>query len=184
MKNNPLVSIIIVNYNGKKFLEKCLNSLMKIDYKPYEIILVDNSSSDGSVEFVETNYPKISIVKLEKNYGYAKANNIGVQKATGEFIQFLNNDTEVKPDFALAFGPGVSIVMHGCARKPHRHPRLTGRFLGHRDPHLAVVVALIRLGNPIQHVHCGNGVECAIIDISMVEGKDLAGPRHQAGYIG
>ena len=98
MENN-LVSIIIINYNGKHHLEKCLKSLMQIDYKNYEIILVDNNSIDDSINFVKKFYPSVGIIQLEKNYGFAEPNNIGAKKATGEFLLFLNNDTIVKPNF-------------------------------------------------------------------------------------
>jgi len=97
--DNPLVSVIIVNLNGKHHLEKCLESLMKADYENYEVILVDNNSKDNSIEFVKNNYPSIIIIKLEKNYGFAEPNNIGAKIAKGEFLLFLNNDTEVKPNF-------------------------------------------------------------------------------------
>ena len=98
-KNQDLVSIIIVNYNGKKYLEKCLKSLERIDYDNYEIILVDNNSTDDSIEFVKNTYPSIIIIKLEKNYGFAEPNNIGAKNAKGNFLLFLNNDTEVTPNF-------------------------------------------------------------------------------------
>lgn len=99
MEDLPLVSIIIVNYNGKSHLEKCLSSLTKSSYQQFEIILVDNNSTDSSVEFVQKNYPFVDVIKLEKNYGFADPNNIGAQKAKGEFLLFLNNDTVVTPDF-------------------------------------------------------------------------------------
>ena len=73
----PLVSIIIVNYNGKSYLKACLKSLLKVNYTNFEIILVDNNSIDGSIEFVENNYPQIKIKKLDKNYGFAEPTNIG-----------------------------------------------------------------------------------------------------------
>jgi len=98
MENN-LVSIIIINYNGKHHLEKCLKSLMQIDYKNYEIILVDNNSNDDSINFVKKFYPSVNIIQLEKNYGFAEPNNIGAKRAVGEFLLFLNNDTIVKPNF-------------------------------------------------------------------------------------
>ena len=97
--NNRLVSVIIVNFNGRKFLEDCLKSLMKIDYKNYEVIIVDNNSTDDSIEFVKRVYPSVIIIKLEKNYGFAEPNNIGAKNAKGDFLLFLNNDTEVKPNF-------------------------------------------------------------------------------------
>jgi len=97
--DNPLVSVIIVNYNGKHHLEKCLESLMKVDYEKYEVILVDNNSTDNSVEFVKNVYPSVIIIKLDKNYGFAEPNNIGAKIAKGDFLLFLNNDTKVNPNF-------------------------------------------------------------------------------------
>jgi len=98
---NPLVSIIIVNYNGKSNLEKCLESLSNINYDNYEITLIDNNSTDKSVEFVMNNYPSIIIIKLNKNQGFAEPNNIGAKNANGDFYLFLNNDTVVRPNFII-----------------------------------------------------------------------------------
>ncbi len=95
----PLVSIIIVNFNGKPLLEKCLESLQKIDYENYEIILVDNDSSDNSIEFIKNNYSSIKLITLEKNFGFAYPNNIGAKQAKGDYLLFLNNDTIVTPTF-------------------------------------------------------------------------------------
>ncbi len=94
-----LVSIIIPNWNGRRYLEKCFSSLKKLNYLNYEIILVDNASKDDSVEFTRKNYPQVKIIQNKKNLGFAEANNIGYQNSKGEYILFLNNDTEVKPDF-------------------------------------------------------------------------------------
>jgi len=97
--NSPKVSIIIVNYNGKTLLEKCLESLFKINYDNFEVILVDNNSTDGTMEFVTKNYPSIIIIKLDSNKGFAEPNNIGAKITKGEYLLFLNNDTIVAPDF-------------------------------------------------------------------------------------
>lgn len=94
-----LASIIVVNWNGKNYLEKCLDSLKKLIYPNYEIVLVDNGSVDGSVEFVRQNFPWIKIVQNKENLGFAEANNIGYQNSKGEYILFLNNDTTVEPNF-------------------------------------------------------------------------------------
>lgn len=99
MSNLPLVSIIIVNFNGKTHLEKCLNSLKKVNYSNFETILVDNNSTDGSVEFVTKNYSDVIIIKLNQNKGYAEPNNIGAHLAKGDYLLFLNNDTIVTPEF-------------------------------------------------------------------------------------
>ena len=97
--NVPLVSIIIINYNGKSYLEKCLESIKKIKYDNLEIIVVDNNSTDGTMEFLVQNYPSIITLKLDKNYGFAKPNNVAAKIAKGDFLLFLNNDTEVTPNF-------------------------------------------------------------------------------------
>ena len=99
LKSKPLVSIIIVNYNGRPFLDDCLKSLHQINYNEIEIILVDNSSSDDSLDFVKREYPNIIIIKLEKNRGFAEPNNIGTKIAKGDYFLFLNNDTIVEPNF-------------------------------------------------------------------------------------
>jgi len=97
--NFPLVSVIIVNYNGKNYLEECLENLMKSTYKKFEVILVDNNSTDDSVEFVKNSYPSITIIKLDKNYGFAEPNNVGSKIAKGELLLFLNNDTKPTANF-------------------------------------------------------------------------------------
>jgi GT2 family glycosyltransferase len=95
----PKVSIIIVNWNGKKYLEHCLNSVYNQAYPNYEVIFVDNGSSDGSVEYVEANFPQAKIKRLDQNYGFAEANNVGIEEAFKDsavkYIATLNNDTEV-----------------------------------------------------------------------------------------
>jgi len=104
MKNNekaPLISIIIVNYNGEKWIKKCLNSLEKQSYTNYEVIIVDNNSQDNSVKIIEEKYKleNFKLIKNKNNSGFAKGNNIGIKKAKGEFILLLNNDTWVKENF-------------------------------------------------------------------------------------
>ncbi len=93
------VSILIVNWNGKHHLEKCLPSLMQIDYTNAEIILVDNGSTDGSLEYISQNFPSVKIIKEETNTGFVGGNNDGINYATGDYVLFLNNDTRVEPDF-------------------------------------------------------------------------------------
>jgi GT2 family glycosyltransferase len=99
MNANPHISIIIINYNGLDYLEECLKSLKKTDYDNFEIILVDNNSIDNSKKFVKSNYPEITLIELDDNYGFAKPNNIAAKKAKGDLLLFLNNDTKVEPNF-------------------------------------------------------------------------------------
>lgn len=89
------VSVIIVNYNGKRFLKDCFESLRKQIFKDFEVIFVDNGSSDNSVEFVKKNYPKVRVIENESNLGFAEGNNVGYRVAKGKYVVLLNNDTIV-----------------------------------------------------------------------------------------
>ena len=92
----PRASVIIINWNGKAHLERCLESLRKQIYADFEIIIVDNGSTDGSVEFIIERYGNgVRLIKNEKNLGFAEGNNVGFRNARGEFFITLNNDTEV-----------------------------------------------------------------------------------------
>ena len=93
----PFVSILVVNFNGKGILETCLPSLFRITYPndKYEVIIVDNGSTDGSIEFLKKNYPRIKVVQNNKNMGYVGINS-GIKICKGEFICFLNNDLTLK----------------------------------------------------------------------------------------
>lgn len=88
-------SIIIPNWNGLEFLKTCLSSLQKQTFKDFEIIVVDNGSDDGSIQYIEQNFPTIKLIKLPKNFGFARAINLGVQASVGQVVVLLNNDTEV-----------------------------------------------------------------------------------------
>lgn len=90
-----LVSIIIVNYNGKAFIKDCIESIMAAERFKVEILVVDNASTDGSCDFIKNEYPFVNLIELDKNYGFAEANNKGAEVANSEYLIFLNNDTVV-----------------------------------------------------------------------------------------
>ncbi len=94
--NSGLVSIIVLNWNGKFFLKECLVALGTQTYRDVEIIFVDNGSTDRSIDFVVEQFPLIRIVTLDKNYGFAGGNIRGLEVCKGEFIALLNNDTRVE----------------------------------------------------------------------------------------
>lgn len=97
------VSVVIPNYNGIQFIKGCLDSLIALeDTVEYEIIVVDNGSDDGSRELVEKNYKDVKVISLDKNYGFCKAVNVGIQKAQAPFVILLNNDTKVLDGFVEA----------------------------------------------------------------------------------
>ncbi|MFL2607642.1 MAG: glycosyltransferase family 2 protein [Flavobacteriaceae bacterium] len=89
------LAVVILNYNGIKLMEKFLPSVIKFTPSKYNIYIIDNGSSDGSVEFIRSNFKKINIVELNKNYGYAKGYNIGLKKINDDILCLLNNDVEV-----------------------------------------------------------------------------------------
>ena len=95
------VTIIIPNYNGKHFMEPCLKSLAEQTCKDFKILVVDNASTDGSVEYMKEEYPEIETLVLEKNYGFSKAVNVGIRHADTPYVLLLNNDTTVEPHFVL-----------------------------------------------------------------------------------
>jgi GT2 family glycosyltransferase len=93
----PTVSVIIVNWNGESWLPNCLNALRAQTFFDFETIIVDNASSDSSVALIEGDYPEVTLVRNDRNDGFAKGNNIGYFHAQGRYILLLNNDTESHP---------------------------------------------------------------------------------------
>lgn len=91
----PKVSIIIVNWNGKEDLVRCLSSLRDLDYPDRELIVVDNGSTDGSLEMLEQDFPEVKVMALGKNLGRSEALNIGTKASAGELILHLDNDTRI-----------------------------------------------------------------------------------------
>ncbi|MDX1672317.1 MAG: glycosyltransferase family 2 protein [Balneolaceae bacterium] len=92
-------SVIIVSWNALDHLKTFIPSVTETDYPDFEIILADNASSDGSAEWVSRQFPKVRIIRLEKNYGYCGGNNRAAKYADGEILVFLNNDVKVEPDW-------------------------------------------------------------------------------------
>src|SRR5690606_2746937 len=99
------LSVVILNYNVKHFLEICVKSVQKaIENINGEIIVVDNASTDGSKEMMQNIFPNVTYLYQTKNSGFPKGNNIGVDRAKGEFICILNPDTIVAEDtFEILF---------------------------------------------------------------------------------
>ncbi len=98
MDTNPGVSIIIVKYNGMMYMPKCLESINQMSYPNYEIIVVDNKSTDGSLEMLKAR-KDIKLIKLDKNYGAYKGWNAGLKHAKHEYVCMLNNDIIVDRDW-------------------------------------------------------------------------------------
>jgi len=104
---NPLVSVVILNYNGRRnfgdnLLSNCLSSVLRSDYDDFEVIFVDNGSTDNSVEFIKQKFQRdtrLKIVENQKNYGFSQGNNLAMKHARGDYIVLLNNDVEVEPNW-------------------------------------------------------------------------------------
>jgi len=101
LQDLPLVSIVVLNYNGLQHLETCFSSVFKTNYPRCEVIFVDNGSSDGSVDFVKTNYSSVRIIQNPSNLGTANGFNLGIINANGKYVATLNNDIELDPDWLL-----------------------------------------------------------------------------------
>jgi len=96
--DEPILSIVLVNYNQRDYTAQCLDSLRQVaPALDYEIVLVDNASHDGSIEWLEERYPDISIVRSPENRGIAGGNNLGIRASRGKYVLLLNNDTLVLP---------------------------------------------------------------------------------------
>jgi len=100
--HNPLVSVIIPNWNGARHLPTCLRALRLQSYPDLEVIVVDNASRDESVDLIRRDYPEVAVVELDQNLGLTGGINRGIQVASGEIIAPLNNDTEAAPGWAEA----------------------------------------------------------------------------------
>lgn len=144
-----LVSIVIPNWNGKKFLAGCLDSLRGQSYANFEVVLVDNGSHDGSVQFLQENYPEVRLLTFAHNTGFSVAVNRGIVESRGEFVALLNNDTIVEPtwlyELVRALQEHPEIGSAGCkmlayddrslldgAGDGYRRGGLPGR-IGHRE---------------------------------------------------
>lgn len=109
-------TIIIPNYNGMAYLENCLASLRG---EPARVIVVDNGSTDGSRELVQEKFPKVRLISLDRNYGFCRAVNRGMEASETTYVILLNNDTEAQPGFVKALEKamdGDERVFSGAAR--------------------------------------------------------------------
>lgn len=92
---NPSVAVVILNWNGRNYLERFLPSICKSNYENLQIIVADNASTDDSVSFLKQNYPKVQIIINDKNYGFADGYNHALTKVTADYFVLLNSDVEV-----------------------------------------------------------------------------------------
>lgn len=105
----PEVSVVVLNYNGTEYLEECFRSLEALDYPSdkLELMMVDNGSTDGSVDYVRAAFPRVLVLQNKRNLGFAKANNQGAQRAKGEYVAFLNNDARADANWLKELVKGM-----------------------------------------------------------------------------
>ena len=113
------VTVIIPNWNGRELLSQCLTSLRQQTYTDFTVCVVDNGSTDGSVEEVKATFPEVHVIALSQNVGFAKAINIGLKGTKGKYVALLNNDTKTDPDWLRFLKVGIesSLSVAGCASK-------------------------------------------------------------------
>ncbi|HTX98720.1 MAG TPA: glycosyltransferase family 2 protein [Bacteroidota bacterium] len=136
----PLVSVIIVNFNGKEFLGPCLASIFAQSYRPFDVIVVDNGSTDGSLQLALREFPEVRVIANPGNKGFAEANNQGTRIAGSDLVVLLNNDTVVKDGWIEGLldglaAPGVAVVTSKVITEgvPSRFYAMNGtiNFLGY-----------------------------------------------------
>src|SRR5579859_96631 len=178
-----LVSILILNWNGAKYVFDCLESIRKKVSGPYEVIVVDNHSSDGSPDRIAEDYPWVKLVRSDDNLGFAKGNNLAARHASGKYLLLLNYDTLLLSDITdavrvLEADPSIGVVgsqmfaLDGTRRPSCAHFPLPSR--------------LWRLGglwfNPKTYTPGAAGVEIAACD--SVEGSFLMTPAATWNQLG
>jgi GT2 family glycosyltransferase len=100
--SDPLASVIIVTWNGRGWLERCLPAVESQRGVRFETIVVDNGSTDGSVELIERSFPRVQLIRNRANRGFAAATNQGIAAARGQYLATLNNDAIAEPDWLAA----------------------------------------------------------------------------------
>src|SRR5262245_27206105 len=108
MTPDPLVSIIVVTWNGRQYLEACLSAVAAQEGVNAETILVDNASTDGSIALLRDRFPGVRVVALSENRGFAGGNNAGVREARGRLVALLNNDAVPEPGWLQALLRGLN----------------------------------------------------------------------------
>lgn len=101
------ITVVIPNFNGMQYVERCLDSLERQTFSDFDVIFVDNGSVDGSRELTEEKYPWVKVIALAENTGFCKAVNLGIEATQTPYVVLLNNDTEAEPDFLKELYLGI-----------------------------------------------------------------------------
>lgn len=155
--SEPLVSIVIVTWNGRQHLDACLAAVAQQEDVSFETILVDNGSTDGTADYVRERFPWVHLVVLPENRGFAGGNNAGAQAARGRYLAFLNNDTAARPTWLRAMVGGLD-ERAGFAL-------VTARIVYMHDPATidSAGDGVLRWGGAFKHHH---GAPAHVADVS------------------
>ncbi|MDX9703215.1 MAG: glycosyltransferase family 2 protein [Candidatus Auribacterota bacterium] len=124
-EKKPAVSVIIPNWNGEEYIIPCLRSVFASTFDSFEVVVVDNGSTDDSVFIIEEKYPEVKIIRFDQNTGFAVACNAGIRESGGEYIFLLNNDIELEPDC-------ISYLVNAL-REHADYAMATGKILNYYD---------------------------------------------------
>ncbi len=124
----PKVSIVIVNWNGRRFLEICLPSVLAQTYPNFDVTVVDNGSSDGSLDLIRAGFPTVRVIANQRNLGFSAGNNAGIRGSDGAYVATLNNDVRADPDWLAeavdALNSDVAVGMVACKMLFYDRPNL------------------------------------------------------------
>jgi GT2 family glycosyltransferase len=123
------ITVLIPNWNGLRWLNDCLGSLFEQDIQNFHTIVVDNGSTDSSVDFIKEHYPRVEIVALANNAGFAGAMNVGIEKSVSPYIVLLNSDTRPYPDW-------LSKLLEQIENSPREVAAINSQLLRMDDPEL------------------------------------------------
>ncbi len=133
--NGPLVSVLIITWNSEKFIEECLHSVFYQSYPTIEVIVVDNRSTDSTMRIIKERFSPLTIIENKENIGYCRANNLGLKKASGEYLLFMNSDVALEKDYVEKALKGfqkserIGMVSGKILRFDHKTIDSTGQFL-------------------------------------------------------
>ena len=167
MSEFPLVVLVILTWNNERDTMQCLESVSKIDYDNYEVIVVDNGSTDSTVRTIRRRFPEVSVIENEDNFGFAEGNNVGIRMAISnqaDYVMLLNNDTTVHPDVLTHLVSAIEL-----------------------DPRIGIIGPLIRYFDPPQRIwSAGNAIDWnsgIVISLRQGDEGDTHGDPYEVDYV-
>lgn len=189
----PVLSMIIVNWNGRRYLTQCLASLERFCRYPHQVIVVDNGSTDGSVEMIRRDFPFVQLVANRTNRGYAAAVNQGLQLAAAEVVAVLNHDLEFIADpfqpllRLLAADPSIGCIAPEILSPDRTHQASTRRFPSLADQALTLLKLrrILKATRPMRRYLADPGAgSTAPVEVDQVMGAVMIMPRTAVEKVG